>query len=52
MEFIERFRHDYIASGGQCEVRGLDRHEPYSDHPLAARRRKLFNWRADRSESV
>jgi MFS superfamily sulfate permease-like transporter len=40
MEFIEHFRHDYIDRGGSCEIAGLDQHEPYADHPLAARRRK------------
>lgn len=52
MEFIERFSHDHTASGGRCEVRGLDRYQPYSDHPLAARRRKLFGWKAGRGESL
>jgi MFS superfamily sulfate permease-like transporter len=40
MEFIDHYRHDYIDRGGRCEIHGLERHEPYSDHPLAARRRK------------
>jgi MFS superfamily sulfate permease-like transporter len=40
MEFMEHFRGDYIARGGHCEIRGLEHHEPFSDHPLAARRRK------------
>lgn len=40
MEFIDHFRHDYTARGGRCEIRGLEHHEPYSDHPLAARRRR------------
>lgn len=40
MEFIDHFRHDYSERGGRCEVRGLENHQPFSDHPLAARRRK------------
>jgi MFS superfamily sulfate permease-like transporter len=40
MDFIDRFRHGTIARGGKCEIRGLDRHDAYSVHPLAARRRK------------
>ncbi|MCU0735979.1 MAG: SulP family inorganic anion transporter, partial [Methylotetracoccus sp.] len=38
MEFIDHYREDYIARGGQCSVSGLDNHRAYSDHPLAARR--------------
>lgn len=40
MDFIHHYRHDYIDRGGRCELMGLENHEPYSDHPLAARRRK------------
>jgi MFS superfamily sulfate permease-like transporter len=40
MEFIDHFRHDYAQRGGHCEIRGLDSHVPYSNHPLAARKRK------------
>ncbi|BBL73088.1 hypothetical protein MishRS11D_01860 [Methylomagnum ishizawai] len=40
MEFIDHYRHDYIGRGGRCEIHGLENHEPYSDHPLAARKRK------------
>ncbi|MVF23745.1 SulP family inorganic anion transporter [Methylocaldum sp. BRCS4] len=40
MEFIDHFRHDYQDRGGRCEIRGLENHQPYSNHPLAARRRK------------
>ena len=38
MEFIHEFRNEYAHNGGTCEIVGLDQHEPYSDHPLAARR--------------
>lgn len=40
MEFIDHFRRDYVERGGRCEIHGLDHHEPYSDHPLAARKRR------------
>lgn len=42
MDFLDRYGRDYIAHGGRCEVRGLDRYESYSAHPLAARRRKAL----------
>lgn len=40
MEFFHEFQHDYEAQGGHCEFQGLDAHESFSDHPLAARRIK------------
>lgn len=43
MEFIDHYRHDYIERGGRCEIHGLEHHEPFSPHPLAARRRKNGN---------
>lgn len=39
MDFIDRFRHDRIEGGGNCEIHGLERHATDSDHPLATRRR-------------
>lgn len=39
MEFLHDFSEDYQRSGGHCEISGLDEHEPYSDHPHAARRK-------------
>lgn len=42
MDFIDRWSRDYTARGGRCEVRGLDHYDPYSGHPLAARRRKAL----------
>ncbi|MDD5035712.1 MAG: SulP family inorganic anion transporter [Methylococcaceae bacterium] len=39
MEFIHHYREDYARRGGHCEIRGLQEHEPFSDHPLAARKR-------------
>ena len=40
MEFFHEFQHDYESQGGHCEFQGLDAHESFSDHPLAARRIK------------
>jgi len=40
MELIDRFRQDYVEGGGRCEIHGLDSHESYSGHELAARRLK------------
>jgi len=41
MGFFHDFQHDYEAQGGKCEFSGLEYHEPFSDHHLAARRVKL-----------
>lgn len=41
MEFIDHYRDDYIERGGQCEIHGLEKHEAYADHELAARKRKF-----------
>ncbi len=40
MEFFHDFQHDYEAEGGKCQFLGMDYHEPFADHPLAARRIK------------
>lgn len=40
MEFVDHYCHDYIDRGGQCAIHGLENHEPFSPHPLAARKRK------------
>ena len=39
MEFIDHFAEDYSLQGGRCEIVGLDDHQVYSKHPLAARRK-------------
>jgi MFS superfamily sulfate permease-like transporter len=41
MEFMHHFQHDYEAKGGKCEFYGLEYHDTFSDHPLAARKRKF-----------
>jgi MFS superfamily sulfate permease-like transporter len=40
MGFFHDFQHKYEATGGYCEFLGLEYHEPFSEHPLAARRMK------------
>ncbi|MEI6744616.1 MAG: SulP family inorganic anion transporter [Methylococcaceae bacterium] len=40
MEFFHEFQHDYESRGGRCEIQGLEEHEAFSAHPLAARRIK------------
>jgi len=40
MEFFHDFQHDYEGQGGTCQFMGLEYHEAYADHPLAARRMK------------
>lgn len=42
MEFFHEFQHDYESRGGCCQFQGLDAHETFSDHPLAARRLKTI----------
>jgi MFS superfamily sulfate permease-like transporter len=43
MEFMHHFQHDYEAQGGKCEFYGLEYHEAYSDHPLAARKHRIIS---------
>ena len=40
MEFFHDFQHNYEARGGRCKFLGIEYHDPYSDHPLAARKLK------------
>jgi MFS superfamily sulfate permease-like transporter len=40
MEFFHDFQHDYEARGGQCQFLGMEYHEAFAEHPLAARRMK------------
>jgi MFS superfamily sulfate permease-like transporter len=44
MEFFHDFEHNYEAHGGSCKFIGLEGHEPYSEHPLAARKGTGFNY--------
>lgn len=41
MEFFHDFQHAYEAQGGKCAFLGMEYHETFSDHPLAARRMKV-----------
>ncbi len=41
MELIDHFRQNYIDRGGKCEIEGLDKQVPFSEHVLAARRRRV-----------
>jgi MFS superfamily sulfate permease-like transporter len=41
MEFIHHYAEEYNHNGGKCEILGLESHEPYSDHHLAARRKTV-----------
>lgn len=40
MEFFHDFQHAYEGQGGKCEFLGMEYHETFSEHPLAARRMK------------
>lgn len=40
MEFFHDFQHAYEGQGGHCEFLGMEYHETFSEHPLAARRVK------------
>ena len=40
MEFLHQFQHDYEAQGGKCKFIGMEYHDAFSEHPLAARRMK------------
>lgn len=41
MEFIHHFTEEYNHAGGHCEIVGLDDHESFSEHHLAARRKTV-----------
>lgn len=43
MEFFHEFQHSYESQGGHCEFIGLEHHEAFSEHPLAARRLRFLN---------
>jgi MFS superfamily sulfate permease-like transporter len=40
MEFLHDFQHDYEGNGGKCVFLGMETHDTYSRHPLAARKMK------------
>ncbi len=39
MEFIHHYAEEYNLNGGKADILGLDQHESYSNHHLAARRK-------------
>lgn len=42
MEFIDHFAEEYRHNGGKCEIVGLDGHQSFSEHHLAARRKIII----------
>lgn len=50
MEFIHDFQHNYVAEGGRCEFLGMQFHDTYSKHPLAARKMKRDHMRRRKSD--
>ncbi len=50
MEFIHDFQHNYEGQGGQCQFFGMEYHDTFSEHPLAARRMKRNNMSRRRSD--
>jgi MFS superfamily sulfate permease-like transporter len=50
MEFIHDFQHNYESQGGKCIFYGLEYHDTYSRHPLAARRMKRDNMSRRKSD--
>ncbi len=50
MEFFHDFQHDYEGNGGKCMFLGLEYHDTYSRHPLAARRMKPDNMKRRKSD--
>ena len=40
MEFLEHFEEQYVETGGSVTVKGFERFEPFSSHPLAGRKVK------------
>lgn len=50
MEFIHDFQHNYEEQGGKCVFYGMEYHDVYSDHPLAARKMKRGNMSRRKSD--
>jgi MFS superfamily sulfate permease-like transporter len=42
MENLNHFKHDYEANGGKVDIIGLENHKTVSDHPLAARKKRVL----------
>ncbi|MGZ5050241.1 MAG: SulP family inorganic anion transporter [Methylobacter sp.] len=52
MEFLHNFQHDYEVQGGQCRFIGMEYHDAFSEHPLAARRMKPNNMSRRKSDHL
>jgi MFS superfamily sulfate permease-like transporter len=50
MEFLHDFQHKYEKNGGKCIFYGLEYHDTYSRHPLAARRMRRDNMSRRKSD--
>jgi MFS superfamily sulfate permease-like transporter len=50
MEFLHDFQHNYEGNGGKCKFLGMESHDTYSRHPLAARRMKPDNMKRRKSD--
>ncbi len=50
MEFIHDFQHDYEGQSGKCQFYGMEYHDTFSTHPLAARRMKRNNMSRRKSD--
>jgi MFS superfamily sulfate permease-like transporter len=50
MEFIHNFQHNYEGQGGKCQFYGMEYHDTFSEHPLAARRMKPDNMSRRKSD--
>jgi MFS superfamily sulfate permease-like transporter len=50
MEFLHDFQHNYEGHGGKCVFLGMETHDTYSRHPLAARIMKPGHMRRRKSD--
>jgi len=44
MEHLHHFERDYHLTGGELELKGLDKHVPTSSHPMACRKMPVQEW--------
>jgi len=51
MEFFHDFQHNYEEQGGHCVFYGMEFHDAYSNHPLAARKMKRGNMSRRKSDN-
>ncbi len=43
MENLYHYQHDYRQNGGEFTIRGLENHQPLSNHPLASRKAVVYS---------